>query len=263
MGYGTCLGGKEINFIPVAAKLGYDYFETNFGFLARGTDEEFEEFKKTVFESGIKCEAANCFMPNDLPVTGPSVDYDGIKAYVEKGMSRGSEAGLQTVVFGSGGARRIPDGFSYAEGIRQLGYFLGETVSPIAAKYGITVVIEPLRAQECNMINTVNEGVILSVLAGKNNIQTLADIYHMKFAGDTPDNIRMLKGSIKHAHISNPMPAGIAKRFYMKPSDECDYKAFVDALEYAGCPRCSIEAGTSDFASDAEEAAKVIKALRI
>ena len=113
------------------------------------------------------------------------------------------------------------------------------------------------------MINTVNEGVILSVLAGKNNIQTLADIYHMKFAGDTPDNIRMLKGSIKHAHISNPMPAGIAKRFYMKPGDECDYKAFVDALEYAGCPRCSIEAGTSDFASDAEEAAKVIKALRI
>lgn len=261
MRYGTCLGGKEINFIPVAAKLGYDYFETNFGFLARGTDEEFEELKKITAESGIKCEAANCFMPNDLPVTGPSVDYDGIKAYVEKGMSRGSEIGLQTVVFGSGGARRIPEGFSYAEGIRQMGYFLGETVSPIAAKYGITVVIEPLRAQECNMISTVNEGAILSVIAGKENIQTLADIYHMKFAGDTPDNIRMLKGSIKHAHISNPMPAGIAKRCYMKPGDDCDYKAFVDALEFAGCPRCSIEAGTSDFAADAEEAMKVIKAL--
>lgn len=261
MRYGVCLGGKATADISVAAQLGYDYFETNFGFLARGTDEEYEAFKKTVKESGIKCEAANCFMPNDLPVTGPSVDCEAIKAYVDKGMCRGVEVGLETVVFGSGGARRIPEGFSYAEGIRQIGYFLGEIVSPIAAKYGITIVIEPLCAAECNMINTVNEGVMLSVIANKDNIQTLADIYHMKFAGDTPDNIRMLKGSIKHAHISNPLPAGVTKRIYMKPGDDCDYKAFADALVFAGCPRCSIEASTKDFPADAAEAIKVLRSL--
>lgn len=261
MRYGTCIGGKETENIAVAAKLGFDYIETNFGFLARSTDEEFDAFKAALKESSILCEAANCFMPNDLPMTGPEVNYEGIKAYVDKGMSRGSEIGLKIVVFGSGGARRIPEGFSYAEGIRQLGYFLGEIVSPIAEKYGITVVIEPLRAQECNMINTVNEGVMLSVLAGKANIQTLADIYHMKFAHETPDNIKLVKGSLYHAHISNPMPEGVAKRYYMKPGDECDYKAFVDALRFAGCERCSIEASTSDFANDAAEAIKILRAL--
>lgn len=261
MKYGACVGGNDHENILVAAKLGFDYFETNFGTISRSTDDEFEAFKSTVKKSGIKCEAANNFMPADLPVTGPSVNYDAIKKYIESGMKRGHEVGLKIVVFGSGGARRIPDGFSYAKGIEQMSYFLGQIVAPIAQKYGITVVIEPLRAQECNMISTLNEAVILSALTGKDNIQALADIYHMRFAGDTADTIRILKGSIHHSHISNPFPSGEAKRVYMKPGDTTDYKAFIDALEFAGCERCSIEANTSDFPADAAEAVKVLKSL--
>ncbi len=260
MRFGTCIG-KNMDFIPAAAKSGYDYFEASFCLLARGTDEEFAKLKKYADENAIKCEAANSFMPDDLRMTGSDVNYGKIKEYVEKGMYRGSSVGLRTVVFGSGGARNIPDGFSYAEGIRQLAYFLGETVSPIAAKYGIIVVTEPLRAQESNMINTVNEAVMLSVAAGKDNIRSLADLYHMKFVGDTAENIKKLKGSIEHAHISNPSPRGNIKRCYMKQSDKCNYGEFVEALEFAGCPRCSIEAGTDDFAADAEAAMKVIKSL--
>ena len=40
-----------------------------------------------------------------------------------------------------------------------------------------------------------------------------------------------------------------------------DYKSFIDALEYVGCPRCSVEAGNHDFASEAVVAMKLLKSL--
>ena len=43
-----------------------------------------------------------------------------------------------------------------------------------------------------------------------------------------------------------------------KESDNFDYKGFLDALKFIGCERVSIEAGTSDFASDAVEAIRVL-----
>lgn len=261
MRFGTCIGGDDPSKISATERLGYDYFETNFGFLSKISDGDFEKFKTCVLSGGIRCEAANCFMPNELPVTGEEVNYAAIAEYVEKGMKRGVEVGLKTVVFGSGGARRVPEGFSYAKGFKQLGCFLGEVVSPIAEKYGITVVIEPLRAKECNIINSVKEGVMLSAFTGRDNIQTLADIYHMLFANDTYDDIRMLKGSIYHAHISNPF-SETEKRVYMKKGDTFDYKGFIEALEYAGCVRCSIEAATSDYINDAADAMEVIKTLK-
>ncbi len=261
MRYGVCIG-KNINYIPAAAKAGYDYFEASFRLLSRGTEADFSELKTAAAENAIPCEAANSFIPGDLNITGARVDYGAIKEYVEKGMYRGSSLGLHTVVFGSGEPRSIPNGFSYTEGIRQLAYFLGETVSPIAEKYGITVVTEPLRAQESNMINTVNEAALLSVAVGKDNIKTLADFYHMQFAGDTPDGIRLLKGSILHAHISNPVPRGELKRCFMSPDDGQSYAEFIAALEFAGCPRCSIEASTNDFASDAEKAMRVLMTFK-
>lgn len=261
MRYGVCMGVKNPEYVKVCEDAGCDYIESNFGQIARCTEEEFSAFEKAINESAIKCEAANCFMPGDLSMVGENVNYDAIREYVDFGMSRGAKIGLKTVVFGSGGARRLPEGWSYREGIRQLAYFLGEIVSPIAAKYGITVVTEPLRAAETNVINTVKEGVMLASFAGKDNISGLADLYHMLNAGDTNDDVRQLKGNLHHAHISNPYGNEKDRRIFPADPSEFDYKSFVDALEYAGCERCSVEAATSDFVKDTPVAISVLKNL--
>lgn len=257
MRYGMCMGLDTPQNIKIAKEAGFDYIECNFGALSRRDDEVFEAFKATLAENDIKCEAANCFIPGDLPLIGKDFHSEVYSSYIENGMRRGSEIGLKTVVFGSGGARRIPGDFSFAEAFIQLGDFLRTVVSPIAEKYGITVVIEPLRKQETNIIHTVKEGVMLAALSGKDNIAGLADLYHVVGAGDTNDDIRVLKGYIKHAHLANP-----TGRRFPKSLDEYDYQGFIDALTFAGCERCSVEAGCDDYATEAFETASLLKQLK-
>lgn len=262
MRYGVCFGIDKTERVKIAANAGFDYIECGFCGLSREDDVVFENFKAALEANNIKCEAANGFLPKDLPLIGDAYDKEKTAAYIENGMKRGAQIGLKTVVFGSGKARAVPENVSYAEGFRQLGVFLRDVVSPLAEKYGITIAIEPLRTQECNIINTVKEGTMLAVLSGKNNIACLADIYHMMFAGDTYDDVRQLKGSLKHAHISNPSFEDGGSRSYPLNADEYDYQGYIDALAFAGCERCSIEAGCDDFEKEAVLAGKLLKSLK-
>lgn len=260
MRYGVCIGCSSDNAFS-AAKAGFDYTESNFGGIAGMTEDDFKSFEKAMLNVGIPCEAANCFMPSFLPPVGPNVKYDEIKEYVKRGMSRSEALGIKTVVFGSGGARRLPEGFSFSEGFKQLIYFVKEIASPIAMNHGISIAVEPLRRQETNIINSACEGVMLATIVDKPNVFGLVDLYHMLACGDTHESIMLLKDHIGHSHISNPFGNDKEGRIFPKNEAEYDYKGFVDALEKAGCGRCSIEASTDDFEKDAIAAAHLLKSL--
>lgn len=262
MRFGVCCGIDNEEKVKIAVESGFDYIECGFQLFANASEEQLKEWEEREKKYGILCEATNCFLPNTLPVTGENVDYDALTEFVNRGMKNAARMGVKTVVFGSSGARSIKEGFPYAKAVEQMGYFLREIASPAAAKYDITVVTEPLSFKETNMINTVKEGVMLAVLAGKENIKGLADLYHMCNSGDTNEDILMLIGSIAHAHISNPNENDMGeKRIYPKSLDEFNYKSFVDALEKVGCERVSVEAAVIDFSIDAPAAAKLLKSL--
>lgn len=252
MKFGACIG-YDPERIKLAAEFGFDYLEAGFAFFVKNTDEELEGYRKCLEENNIKCEASNCFIPGELKVVGENVDYDALKAHVEKGMSRGIKVGLQTVVFGSGGARSIPEGFPYYKAAAQIAYFLKNIVAPTAEKYGITVVVEPLC--DCNIINTVKEGCIFAAMAESDNVKGLGDSFHMYTFGDKFENIKDVKGFLGHAHIAEP-----TDRVYPYENDGADYHSFLEALEFAGCPRCSIEAGCKDFAKEGPVALGILKA---
>ncbi len=261
MRYGVCIGLDNCDKVRIAADSGFDYIECGFGTLARCSDEEFELYKKVLDEKNIRVEAANGFLPGELKVCGENVDSEALCAYIEKGMQRGHQIGLKTVVFGSGGARSLPDGWDYRDGFLQLAEFLRDIAGPIAAKYGIRIVMEPLRRKECNIINTVKEGVMLAACSERENVGGLADLFHMVEEGDTNEDIKDLKGSLWHAHISNPVKRENANRIYPLGENEFDYKSFIEALEYSGCERCSIEAACFDFEKEAPVAAQLLKRI--
>lgn len=252
MKLGACIGNNPKD-IKLAAEYGFDYVEAGFALFAKSSDEELEGYYKCLEENGIKCEASNCFIPGELKTVGEVVDYEALKAYIEKGMSRGIKAGLKTVVFGSGGSRAIPEGYPYNKAAKQIAYFLKEIVAPLAEKYGITVVVEPL--SDSNIINTVKEGCIFASMAESENVKGLGDSYHMYTFGDKFDNIKDVKGFLGHAHIAEP-----TKRIYPYENDGADYKSFLSALEYAGCPRCSIEARCENFETEGAVAIKILRA---
>lgn len=260
MRFGVCVG-NDTEKVKLASEYGYDYVEGGFQFFGRGEEEQINAFIKTLNENNIKCEAVNCFMPSDLPVTGDNVDYEAITAFVKRGMEMGAKAGVKVVVFGSSGARRVPSEYNYAKAFRQLVFFLKEVVSPIAKENDITVTVEPLTPGESDIIGTINEGAMLAAAVDKENIKGLADLYHMYNVNDTAEGILHLHDIIYHGHISNPVGRDGKKRLYPLSADEYDYKSFVDALEKIGCPRCSIEASCDDFVTEAKTAIGVLRSL--
>ncbi len=261
MRFGVCTGLDNEENVRIAAQSGYDYIECGFQMFANATEEQLAEWEEREQKYNIFSEAVNCFLPGSLPVTGDNVDYDALTEFVSRGMKNCARMGVKTVVFGSSGARSIPVGYSYESAVRQMAYFLREIASPEALKYGITIVTEPLRKAETNMINTVKEGVLLAAMADRENIRCLADLYHMHMCGDTAEDILMIKDSIIHAHISNPSERDGRNRVYPLSADEYDYKSFLDALSEGSCERCSIEAGVIDFASEAPAAIRLLRSL--
>lgn len=259
MKFGVCLGYNQHDRIEIAARCGFDYMEVGFAGMTEASDEEFSAFRDTLARCGIPCESANGFLPGNLPTTGDHVDFAALEAFIDKGMRRAKEIGIEVVVFGSSASRNLTAGTSYRRGAAQLVDFLREVAGPVAARYGIRIAIEPLRPAESNIINRVKEGVILASASGCENVGGLGDLYHMAVAGETGAEIRDCSGAIFHTHIANPALNTPNPRRYPSDPSEFDYADFISAAIEAGCPRCSIEAGCSDFALEAPRALEVLR----
>lgn len=65
--FGTCVGFDRLE---SAAKLGYDYLESNLGHIKALGLRELAETKALLDGCGAKLEAANCFFPREIHLAG-------------------------------------------------------------------------------------------------------------------------------------------------------------------------------------------------
>lgn len=196
--FGVC---TTFDKIPTLIDAGYDYIEFGFANLVKMSEEEFVRAKVTVEKYNFYAEAFNGFFPADMRLTGPEVDFDEINAYVKQGMSRAAQLGGKVVVIGSGKSRKIPEGFERGIAWKQFAKVLA-LVGDVAAEYGITVVVEPLQAEETNLVNTVAEGIAVAKQANRTNVKSLADFYHVYKSGETLDAIANSNGCLGHLHLA-------------------------------------------------------------
>lgn len=257
MKFGVCVG-TDIEKMKLIKELGFDYAEGHCQQIAGKDKEYLDEMKAT----GLPMIAANCFI--GLRVVGEEKNEAEIKEYLEKMFANAAYLGLKYLVFGSSGARRIPDGMSLEEGRAQIVDFLKNDVVPFAEKYNITVAIEPLRPQECNAINTVADGVEIAKKVASPYVKVLADLAHMYVQNESMESLLEYKGWVVHAHTSNPAPDETldCKRIYPASADEFKQVSFIEPLKAIGVEHCSIEANVIDFESDAKNAYEVLKELR-
>jgi len=103
------------------AKAGCSYYESRVGtlLLPDKSEEEFRSILKTVRSSGLKIPVCNRFYPAELKLVGPEPRLKEALDYAKVVFARAAEAGVEVIVLGSGGARRIPDGFSAQEARKQ------------------------------------------------------------------------------------------------------------------------------------------------
>jgi len=249
--FGVCAGPERAQIVRQA---GYDFIECGVtSHLAPLSGaERFEQTRQLLAAAGITPEAFNVFV-GGVQLTGPDVDRKSVEAYVRTALERARSLGAQTIVFGSGGARRVPDGFARPSAWDQLAEFLTMT-GPIAQEHGIIIAIEPLATKECNIINSVSEAVELARRVNHPSIRVLADIYHMFADGESYSAVSEAGDLLAHVHLSDPQTR-------KAPESGREPDSFLGALKKAGYDgRISLECAWDDFDSQAHEALETMKA---
>jgi D-psicose/D-tagatose/L-ribulose 3-epimerase len=240
--------------LEAAKAAGFDYAELGTSEIAALSDADFEQAVEQIKRVGLPVPVANLFLPGTMKVTGPQVDPDQQMMYVQKAFARLSRIGTQIVVFGSGGARRVPDGFSKEEAFKQLTDF-GRRIAPEAQARGITIAVEPLRREESNIINSAAEGLELVNAINHPNFQLMIDFYHLASEKEDPEIVLRASAHIRHLHTANPKG-----RVFPLEWAEFDYAPFFAALRKIHYDkRISVEASTRDFPREAPMAIALLR----
>ncbi len=242
----------------VLARLGYDYIETALSAVAAMPEEEFQNARRALDGSGLRCEAMNGMLPGDLPVVGEAADLARAESYLSVAFARAEQLGARVIVFGSGGSRRVPEGFSWAQAWRQLRDYLTLT-DRLAGEHGLDIAIESLRREECNILNRVSEAVELVALLDLPHVGVLGDTYHMHCEGEPLTALADAGELLWHVHTA--CPEGRVCPKHGDPADrQGEYKelfAVLNKMGYAG--RVSIEAGFEHFDEDARVSLALLK----
>jgi sugar phosphate isomerase/epimerase len=222
---------------------GYNYVEESVKrfLIPEESDTKFEEKLRAAEISPLQVYSYNGFLPGTLKSTGLETDHNAILKYAKTAFIRAQQLDSKIIVFGSGGSRNLPEGFSHEKGTEQFTALL-KRMGPIAAKYDITVVIEPLNNSECNFINTVREATDIAKAVDHPNIAVLADIYHMAKESEGPDSIRYAGKLLGHCHMAE------REGRTMPGTNNYDFTPYLKALKdihYQG--RLSLEGRWDNF----------------
>jgi len=248
---GICTG---IDNYALAQKAGYAFLEEGVrGFLVPSEPESvFLPILEKAKKSPVPVTACNSFLPGNMKSVGPDQATGEILRFAEVAFKRAKSSGVKMIVFGSGGSRSIPEGFSKDEATGQF-VELCKQLARLAAKQDVIVVIEPLNKKECNFINSVAEGGEIVKAVDHKNICLLADLYHMKMDDEGPGNIIQYGNLLRHVHIAE-------KEGRSAPGTHGeDFTAYFDALKqvrYKGA--ISIECKWEDMEKQAPVALRTI-----
>jgi sugar phosphate isomerase/epimerase len=243
MRFGCCISRPDQ--LAVLEAAGFDYCEVSAATMTGLGDHEFEAAAERFKAGPVRAEAANVFLPGDMRLTGPDASRDLQDEYVARCMDRLERLGVRIVVFGSGKARNIPEGFSRDQALDQLEDFMRRAAAEAAA-HGVTLALEPLQKAESNVFTSVREGAAFLRERGLDDFRLLADLYHMAEDGEDMDAIDESADLLSHAHVAD----GTARR--APGQGDYDIEDFLRHLQRSGYTgNLSIECRWQDFAAEA------------
>lgn len=252
MRFGVCV---PVASAALARQQGWDFVEENIQTLFQGQlpDAQWQNLA-TIKQAPLPVLAANCLIPGSMKITGPSVDFAAVTQYITHVMARARQAGTKTLVFGSAGARNVPEGFDRQQARQQILDFLKMAV-PLAARNSVTLVAEPLNKGESNIINTVAEAMTYVKAINQPAFQCLVDAFHFNLDGDSLEDLRAAMPWIKHVHLADR-----EGRVAPGTSGKTDYRPIFKVLKegkYDGA--LAVEAFPFDLASQGAAALAFIK----
>jgi len=198
--FGVCTGLENAAMLKAA---GWDYVEGHVQRLLQGEMADADWHVATAIRAAaLPVEAANCLVPAGLKITGPEADPARLQAYMERVIRRAAEVRIETLVLGSGAARRAPEGFSHDEARAQLIRF-SRMAAEMAARRGVMIVLEPHNRKECNLINSVGDALACLRAVDHPNFMCLVDSWHFWLEDDTLDAVQAALPWVRHVHLAD------------------------------------------------------------
>lgn len=171
------------------------------------------ELRKLLGDTGLTVAAVGTgagWVKHELALTSPDSDVHGkAMAFVRSMIDFAAVFDAPVIIgsmqgrWGDGTSRETALGY-LSESLLNLGLH--------AAKYGQTLLYEPINRYETNLINRLGDGVELLKGLAATNVKLLADLYHMNIEeANLPDAIRGAGPWIGHVHFadSNRRAAGM------------------------------------------------------
>jgi sugar phosphate isomerase/epimerase len=225
-----------------------------------GDAREFDALRSALENAPLRIEAFNSFIPAHHRITGPDVELKSVLSFCHVALERCKSLGGEVVVLGSAGARKVPEGFEKEQAEKQFVKFCRE-LGPLAAETGVTICIEPLNAREDNLILSVRHGARIVDEVAHENIQLLADLYHIELEGEPLENVAAAGARLRHTHVAD---VGRVAPGYAAQG-EADFRGFFAALNRAGydrstpAARCSFEGSYDDMFAQAEPLVSLLR----
>lgn len=197
MQFGICKGPEQAAAIKTA---GWDFVEGNVQSMFRGESAEVD--LTVVQTAALPVPSANCLVPGSLAITGPDVNIDAVRAYISNVVKRAAVTETRILVFGSGAARNVPDGFDRDEAKRQIIAF-ARMSADLAGSHDVTIVVEPLNRRECNIINSVSEAMEYVREVNHTYFKCLVDTYHFWVEDESLASLDAAMPWIAHVHVAD------------------------------------------------------------
>lgn len=165
------------------------------------SEEQFQQNITRIKNARCKVFLCNIFFPSTMKIAGPEVDETRVLSYADTVLSKAQKAGLSFIVLGSGGSRRLPDGYD-AQKAKVDFIQLCKKLAVVAAKYKIIIALEGLQSAETNFLNSVTAAG--EIVRGVNHpsFRLNADIFHMMRENESPQSIIDYADVLAHCEIA-------------------------------------------------------------
>lgn len=255
MRLGCCARMEDL---PLVADAGCEFFEMSVSdaLLLKADHEQFARLAEMMARMPIKPEAINSFLRMDQKLVGHKVNFTALQEHMELVVQRAADLGGELIVFGCGAARSKPQGYSQFRARQQLMEFVC-MAGEVAAPFGMKVVVQPLRAKQSNMVNTLGQAVSMARLADVPSVGVAADLFHMAQQDEPVEDVARTPRTLAYAHIADP-----DDRSCVAEDDDAKYEDYLRALRHAGYDdRLCIDCGWRDIKTELEPAVAYLKRL--
>lgn len=180
---------------------GYSYVELPLSAVAALPAGAFSDLQSALRSLALGADVCTNLFPDDMPLTGPRADHGAITAYLAHALARAHALGTGKLVFTSTQAWSQGEFPSRRAAADAVVAFTRDVLLPAAQGYEFLFLIEPLRRDVCDIINTLEDGAALVRHIDDPHVRMMADTFHMLCNREDPGSITRHLPLLHHVHV--------------------------------------------------------------